>query len=490
MRHLPIFLELNGKAAVVVGGGVVAARRAEHLIRAGARVTAFAAALCDEFREFRESPGFRHEAREPEPGDFEDASLCFVAVDDERRAAGAYAAAKDAGVLINVADRPEFCDFIMPSIVDRDPLVIAISTGGASPILGRMLKARLESQIPAAYGRLAELMGSFRGAVAKAIASPVLRRRFWESVLEGPIGERALLGDDRAGAELSRAIERLGAESAEGPRGEVYLVGAGPGDPDLLTFRALRLMQKADVVLYDRLTNPDVISLVRREAERVYVGKQPEDHELPQGEISALMVRLAREGKRVLRLKGGDPFMFGRGGEEIEALASEGIPFQVCPGITAAVGAAAYAGIPLTHRDHAQSCVFVTGHGKDGGIDLDWTALLQPRQTVAIYMGLRNVEALTREFIARGADPNLPAAIVDNATRPNQRVVVGALATLAAKARKAALGGPSIIIVGTVVTLRDRLDWRLPDEAPRPADLRTRSLTASGKASGTASGTD
>ena len=487
MRHLPIFLELNGKASVVVGGGAVAARRAEHLIRAGARVTAFAPALSDEFRELRESPGFRHEARDPEPGDFASAALCFVAVEDERRAAGAYAAAKGAGVLINVADRPEICDFIMPSIVDRAPLVIAISTGGASPILGRMLKARLESQIPAAYGRLADLVGSFRGAVAKAIASPVLRRRFWETVLDGPIGEQALMGDERAAsAELARAIERKGAEP---PRGEVYLVGAGPGDPDLLTFRALRLMQKADVVLYDRLTNRDVIGLVRREAERIYVGKQPEDHELPQGEISALMVSLAREGKRVLRLKGGDPFMFGRGGEEIEALAAEGIPFQVCPGITAAVGAAAYAGIPLTHRDHAQSCVFVTGHGKDGRIDLDWTALLQPRQTVAIYMGLRNVEALTRELIARGADPNLPAAIIDNATRPNQRVVVGALSTLAAKAREAALGGPSIIIVGTVVTLRDRLDWLLPEEA-RPADLQTRSLTASGKASGTASGTD
>jgi uroporphyrin-III C-methyltransferase/precorrin-2 dehydrogenase/sirohydrochlorin ferrochelatase len=457
MRHLPVFLELKGKAAVVVGGGAVAARRAEHLINAGARVTTFATALSDDFRDLRESPGFRHQARDPEPKDFEDAALCFVAVDDERRAAEAWAAAKGAGVLINVADRPEFCDFIMPAIVDREPLVVAISTGGASPILGRMLKARLESQIPAAYGRLADLMGGVRGAVAKAIASPVLRRRFWETVLEGPIGERALLGDDRAAAELARAIERMGAEGAEAPRGEVYLVGAGPGDPDLLTFRALRLMQKADVVLYDRLTNKDVIGLVRREAERVYVGKQPEDHELPQGEISALMVSLAREGKRVLRLKGGDPFMFGRGGEEIEALAAEGIPFQVCPGITAAVGAAAYAGIPLTHRDHAQSCVFVTGHGKDGRIDLDWTALLQPRQTVAIYMGLRNVEALTREFIARGADPDLPAAIIDNATRPNQRVVVGALATLAAKAREAELSGPSIIIVGTVVTLRETL---------------------------------
>jgi len=461
MRQLPVFLELNGKAAVVVGGGAAAARRAEHLIKAGARVTTFAPSLTGDFRELLDAPNFRHEARDPEPSDFEDATLCFVAAEDERLTAEAWAAAKGAGALVNVADRPQLCDFIMPSVVDREPLVIAISTGGASPILGRILKARLESSIPAAYGRLADLMGRFRGALAKAIASPVARRRFWETVLEGPIAERALAGDEAAAsAELARAIERAGASEAEAPRGEVYLVGAGPGDPDLLTFRALRLMQKADVVLYDRLINQDVMNLVRREAERIYVGKEPEDHELPQGEISALMVKLAGEGKRVLRLKGGDPFLFGRGGEEIEALAADGIPFQVCPGITAAIGAAAYAGIPLTHRDHAQACVFVTGHGKDGKIDLDWTALLQPRQTVAIYMGLRNVEPLTREFIARGADLSLPAAIIDNATRPGQRVVVGTLGTLAQKARAAELNGPSIIIVGTVVTLRDKLDWR------------------------------
>ena len=249
--------------------------------------------------------------------------------------------------------------------------------------------------------------------------------------------------------------------------GVVYLVGAGPGDPDLLTFRALRLMQKADVVLYDRLTDEGAMNLVRREAERIYVGKQPDDHELPQEEISALLVKLARQGRRVLRLKGGDPFMFGRGGEEIEALAAEGIPFQVCPGVTAATGAAAYAGIPLTHRDHAHACVFVTGHGKDGNIALDWGVLLQPRQTVAIYMGLRNLGALTREFIAHGADADMPAAVVDNATRAAQRVVVGTLGTLDEKTRRAELRGPAIIIVGTVVTLRDKLDWR------SQADLRS-----------------
>ncbi len=256
MRHLPVFLELNGKAAIVVGGGVVAARRAEHLIKSGARVTTFAAVLTDDFRELLGAPNFRHETRDPEHKDFEDSALCFVAVEDQRLSAEAWAAAKRAGVWVNVADQPQFCDFIMPSIIDRDPLVIAISTGGASPILGRMLKARMESLVPSAYGRLAELMGGFRDAVASSIASPIMRRRFWETVLEGPIAERALSGDERAAsAELARALERAAAEGAGAPRGEVYLVGAGPGDPDLLTFRALRLMQKADVVLYDRLTD-------------------------------------------------------------------------------------------------------------------------------------------------------------------------------------------------------------------------------------------
>jgi uroporphyrin-III C-methyltransferase / precorrin-2 dehydrogenase / sirohydrochlorin ferrochelatase len=481
MRHLPIFLELGGKAALVVGGGAVAARRAEHLVKAGARVTTFATVLTDDFRELLDQPNFHHLRRDPEPADFQSAVVCFVAIEDERLSEDTWAAAKRAGAWVNVADRPQFCDFIMPAIIDRDPLVIAISTGGASPILGRMLKARLETSIPAAYGRLADFMEGFRDAVGKAIGSPVMRRRFWENVLEGPIAERALSGDEHAAAaELSRAIERAGADSAEAPRGEVYLVGAGPGDPDLLTFRALRLMQKADVVLYDRLTDQPVINLVRREAERIYVGKQPDDHELPQGEISALLVKLAKQGKRVLRLKGGDPFMFGRGGEEIEALAAEGIPFQVCPGITAAIGASAYAGIPLTHRDHAQACVFVTGHGKNGKIDLDWTALLQPRQTVAIYMGLRNVEALTHEFVTRGANPDLPAAIVDNATRLNQRVVVGTLGTLAAKARAAELSGPAIIIIGTVVTLRNTLDWR-PATEPRASAENGYSTAGSGK---------
>ena len=462
MRDLPIFLNMRDRPTVVVGAGVVAARRAEFAVRAGARVTVFAPALGDEFLALKDAPNFGWTPHEPSLEDFPPASLCFVATEDEGLIERARAAAKRGGALVNVADRPKLSDFIMPSIVDRSPLVIAVSTGGASPILGRMLKARLESLIPAAYGGLAELMSRFRGRLAAAVPSQTLRRRFWETVLEGPIAEAALAGNlDAANTHLEREID-LWASNRASPAGEVYLVGAGPGDPDLVTFRAFRLMQKADVVLYDRLTDARIMNLVRREAERVYVGKRPDNHELPQEAISALLVRLAKEGKRVLRLKGGDPFLFGRGGEEIETLAEHGVPFQVCPGVTAAIGASSYAGIPLTHRDHSQACVFVTGHGKEGRIDLDWAALVQPRQTVAIYMGLRNLEPLTREFVAHGASPDLPAAIVDNATRPEQRVVVATLATLAEAARAANLRGPTIVIVGTVVALREKLDWYAP----------------------------
>ncbi len=475
MRSLPIFVDMRDRPAAVVGGGVVAARRADFLVRAGARVTVFSPdPLGDDFLELRDRANFRHAARKPAPMDFEGCALCFIATEDQLLTEEARKAAKIAGALVNVADQPRLCDFTMPSIVDRSPLIIAISTGGASPILGRMLKARLETLIPAAYGRLAHLMGGFRERVAEAMPSQTMRRRFWETILDGPAGEAALSGNEHAaGAHLVREIERMREDGGQALRGEVYLVGAGPGDPDLVTFRALRLMQKADVVLYDRLIGDGVMNLVRREAERVYVGKRPDDHALPQEEIGATLVRLAKEGKRVLRLKGGDPFMFGRGGEEIETLAAHGVPFQVCPGVTAAIGASAYAGIPLTHRDHAQACVFVTGHGRNGKIDLDWTTLLQPRQTVAIYMGLRNLEALTDEFVARGASADLPAAIVDNATRVNQKVVAGTLGTLAAQARAAELKGPSVVIVGTVVALRDKLDWYAPDRTNLSHSART-----------------
>jgi uroporphyrin-III C-methyltransferase/precorrin-2 dehydrogenase/sirohydrochlorin ferrochelatase len=439
MDHLPIFLDVRGKRVLVVGEGTAAQRRAETLAKAGASVTAF--------------------AHEPRAEDFSGAALCIVATGDAEADARIHALAKTARVLTNVAARPELCDFHLPSIVDRDPVVIAISTGGASPILGRRLRAKLETQIPSGYGRLAEFLRTQRPAVAARLPDRNARRRFWEGVLDGPVAELALTGDSHAEAALERELENFARKAKRREIGEVFLVGAGPGDPDLLTFRALRLMQQADVVLYDRLVDPKILDLVRREAERVYVGKRPQNHAAPQEEISQMLVKFAREGKRVLRLKGGDPFVFGRGGEEIETLADEGVPFQVCPGITAAIGCSAYSGIPLTHRDHAQACVFVTAHGRDGPIARDWKALIRPGQTVAIYMGLGHIEEILREVAAQGVDPKTPAAIVDNGARPNQRVVVATVAGLAAAAREAGLRGPTIIIVGSVVTLRAKLNW-------------------------------
>ena len=458
MDQLPIFFQTKDKRVAVAGGGTIAARKAETVLKAGARVTVFAPALGDDFRAIASHARLEHAARALNSADIEASVLVFAATEDAAADRAICEMARRAGVPVNVADAPELCDFIMPSIVDRDPLVIAISTGGASPVFARMIRARLESTIPAAYGRMVALVGAYRERLGASIKDAVLRRRFWERVLEGPVADRFLAGhEDEAKAELEKALASAAGGGPQRPSGEVYLVGTGPGDPDLLTFKALRLMQRADVVLYDRLLPHGILNLVRRDAERIYVGKLPDDHIMPQDEISARLVSLAQDGKRVLRLKGGDPFMFGRGGEEIEACAAAGIAVTVVPGVTAANGCAAYAGIPLTHRDHAQACVFVTGHGKTGRLTLDWAALLQPRQTVAIFMGLSHLADLMAEFIARGADPHLPAAIIDNGTRPNQRVVTGTLATLAGLAAQAQLQGPAMIIVGSVVSLRDRL---------------------------------
>jgi len=471
MEQLPLFLDLSDRAVAVVGDGVQAARKAEMVLRTGARVTSFSANPSSELLELASNSRFTLVAGPATAETLAGHLLVYGVLDSEEENARLAQIARQTGALVNIADTAELSDFIMPSIVDRSPLVVAISTAGTSPILGRIIKARIESWLPAAYGTLARFIGSYREKVNARLTGTTERRRFWERVLDGAPADLLLSGNEKSAiaaidAELERAIAGAGGEA---PLGEVYLVGAGPGDPDLLTFRALHLMQRADVVVHDRLVGEDVLRLVRREAERIYVGKLPQDHIVPQEEISRLLVRLAQEGKRVLRLKGGDPFIFGRGGEEIETLAEHGIPFQVVPGVTAAAGCAAYAGIPLTHRDHAQACIFVTGHGRQGGtLELDWKTLLQPHQTIAVYMGLQHLPDLMREFIARGADPDLPAAVVDNGTRPNQQVVTGTLATLAERVAAAELPGPAIIIIGTVVSLRDKLAWRSA-ESRKPA---------------------
>jgi uroporphyrin-III C-methyltransferase/precorrin-2 dehydrogenase/sirohydrochlorin ferrochelatase len=462
--HLPIFLDVKEKPVVISGGGTLAARRTDMALKAGARVRLFAPALSEEFRELGGHERVTYHPRWPGPGDLDGAVIAYGAAEDDEADLNLSRLAREARVLANVADRMELCDFITPAILDRTPLVAAISSSGASPMLARIIKAELESAIPATFGELSGFLRRYRDLVAGQLTEGRLRRRFWEEVIESPIAQRVMAGD-LAGADvlLRKKLEAMAEGSSEIGRGEVYLVGTGPGDPDLLTFRALRLMQRADVVLYDRLIGPRIMTLVRRDAERIYVGKQQGDHTMSQEEITALLVAHARAGRRVLRLKAGDPFIFGRGGEEIEELARQGIPFQVVPGVTAAAGCAAYAGIPLTHRDHAQACVFVTGHGKDGRVELNWEALIQPRQTVAVYMGLGTLGALAEAFVAHGAAPDLPVAVVDNGTRRRQRVVTGTLADIAGKAADAQLKGPAMIIIGTVVTLADRLAWFKPD---------------------------
>ncbi len=459
MDYLPIFLDIRAQPCLVVGGGDVAARKTALLLRSGARVTVQAPALCAALQADLAAGRVAHRAESFRDEDLAGYSLTIAATDDASVNRAVAAAARARRIPVNVVDVPALCSFIMPSIVERGPVIVAVSSGGRSPVLARLLRARLEILIPAGYGRLAALAGAFRAQV-KARFAPAERRRFWERTLQGPIAELVFSGRDEAARVAMQ--EALADTRLAFSGGEVSLIGAGPGDPDLLTFRALRLMQQADVVVYDRLVSKPILDLVRRDAECIYAGKERAKHALPQDDINHLLVRLAKQGKRVVRLKGGDPFIFGRGGEEIDTLAAEGVPFQVVPGITAASGCAVYAGIPLTHRDYAQSVVFVTGHLQDGSMDLNWSALAQPRQTVVFYMGLLGVEILCRELVAHGLPAGTPAALVQQGTMPEQRVLVGTLETLPGILRVSDVRAPTLIIIGEVVRLRDRLKWFEP----------------------------
>jgi uroporphyrin-III C-methyltransferase/precorrin-2 dehydrogenase/sirohydrochlorin ferrochelatase len=383
-------------------------------------------------------------------------------VEEDAVAAKAVAdAARARHIPVNVADKPALCSFILPSIIDRSPIMVAVSSGGESPVLARMLRARLETLIPAAYGRLSALAGRYKDRVRDAI-KPEQRRAFWEKVFLSPVAEMVFSGRDAEAEAQLQAMIKDGAVH-DISRGEVYLVGAGPGNPDLLTFRALRLMQQADVIVYDRLVSQPILDMCRRDAERIYVGKERDDHAVPQEEINLMLVRLAKEGKRTLRLKGGDPFIFGRGGEEIETLVEHGVPFQVVPGITAAAGVASYAGIPLTHRDYAQSVVFVTGHLKENTFNMNWEGIAQKDQTIVIYMGLKGLPLLCEALIKHGLTADTPAAIIQHGTLPTQRVITGDLTTLPALAEEARLKAPTLIIVGNVVKLREKLGWYQPE---------------------------
>jgi uroporphyrin-III C-methyltransferase/precorrin-2 dehydrogenase/sirohydrochlorin ferrochelatase len=455
---LPLFVDIKDKPCLLVGGGKIAARKLKMLCKAQASITVVAPDICDEISELSALYRMDISLREFKDTDIDEQRLVIAATNNSDLNNRVSELAKLNNIFVNVASDFSEGDVVLPSVIHRDPIQIAITTGGASPVLARILRANLERCTPAAYGALANLVEDYRSEVNDMIPEENQRRRFWEEVLQGPIAEMVFAGQLTVAKDtLVKKIQQKDFSTQK--IGEVYLVGAGPGDPDLLTFRALRLMQQADAVVYDRLVSDQIMELVRKDAEKIYAGKRRADHAIQQESINQLLVRLAKQGKRVLRLKGGDPFIFGRGGEEIETLMEEGIHFQVVPGITAASGCAAYSGIPLTHRDHAQACIFVTGHLRDGTVNLNWKMLAHTNQTIVFYMGLHGLKIICEELIKHGMHADTPAALVTKGTTPDQRVLIGNLDSLPSLVGKNEVHGPTLIIVGSVVELHNKLHW-------------------------------
>jgi uroporphyrin-III C-methyltransferase/precorrin-2 dehydrogenase/sirohydrochlorin ferrochelatase len=457
MRYFPIFLDTIDLTCLVVGAGEVAARKVELLLKTSANITVVAPWACDTVQRFAKEEKIKLIVRPYIESDLSNQQMVFVATDNSELNAQIHDQARAQKILVNVVDNTPLCQFITPSIVDRSPIIIAMSSGGVAPVLLRYLRQKLESVIPQKVSLLGQFSEKFRESVKKRFKSVTERRYFWEDVLDGDVAENILQGNDKVAEQ--KFLEKLNAPEASKTVGEVYLVGAGPGDPDLLTFRALRLMQKADVVVYDRLVSPEILELVRRDAEKIYVGKAKSKHTIPQDEINELLAKEALAGNRVVRLKGGDPFIFGRGGEELETLIKHGVSFQVVPGITAASGAASYAGIPLTHRDHAKSVVFATGHLQDNSINLNWQGLAQPDQTIVFYMGLTGLPIICEQLVKHGLAATTPIAMVQSATTPQQKVVTGTLEDIQQKAQAAEIRPPALIIVGSVVSLHEKLNW-------------------------------
>lgn len=456
MDVLPIALKLRGQRCLLVGGGQIARRKARLLLSAGAILDVLSPEILPDLHDDVGKSGGEHRAEcYPCVLDLRRYRLVIAATDNAAVNAQVFDDCEALNVLVNSVDDPPHCRFIVPAIIDRSPLLVSITSNGNAPVLARQLRTKIESLVPAQYGELAKFSGDWRPQVKALITEPDTRRIFWENLYAGHIGEKILSGQrDVADQLMPQAMQDW-----QTPKGEVYLVGAGPGDPDLLTFKALRLMQQADVVVYDRLVSKPIMDLVRRDAERIYVGKARADHAVPQEGINALLVRLAQEGKRVCRLKGGDPFIFGRGGEEIEQLFAAGVAFQVVPGVTAAAGCGAYAGIPLTHRDYAQSVRFLTGHLKAGSPELPWSELVYEHQTLVLYMGLVGLERITQQLIAHGLRPDMPVALVSKGTTPDQQVLIGTVADIASKVAGSSIAAPTITIIGEVVKLREQLRW-------------------------------
>ena len=457
MRYLPLGLDVQGRHCLLLGTGAAACQRAELLRRAGAKLRLVAAEIPPALAELAYASGGECRQRHYCEEDLERVALAVGASGDEALNRRLAADAERRGVLVNIVDNAELCSAIFPAIVDRSPFVISITSGGVAPGLSRQLRAQIETWLPESWRALGDFAAELRGRVRQHLPEALARRRFWEWLVAGPAASMLAAGRHE---DAAAAVEQVltGGEGMS-QTGEVFLVGAGPGDPDLLTLRAAQLLQCADIVLYDRLVPAVVLERARRDAERLCVGKAPNAHPVPQEQINELLIKHARAGRRVLRLKGGNPLIFGRGGEEIEQLAAAGIPFQIVPGISAAEGAACHAGIPLTHRDCADSVRFLSGHLRDGRCDMPWAQLLEPRQTLVFYMALGTLEEICRQLIAHGMAAERPAALVERATMPDQRVTAATLQTLPTQLSPTP-SGPALLIVGEVVGKRHALAWR------------------------------
>ncbi|MUG32374.1 siroheme synthase CysG [Psychrobacter sanguinis] len=469
MNTFPLFFKLTNQPVLIVGGGEVAQRKADLLSRAGACITILAPQINQEIHQLLSDERHTLITAHYDKKYIDGKRIVIAGTDDEALNHQVHADCKALNIPVNVVDTPPLCDFIFPAIVDRNPIVIGISSNGKAPVLARLTRARLETLIPQGYGKLAKLAGDMRDEVKSKIPTLTGRRQFWEKAFEGKVSElmfagRSVEAEQALKQQLEQTHQQLSSNSdvkqaAPKSVGEVYIVGAGPGDPELLTFKALRLMQQADIVYYDALVSREVLDLCRRDADKVFVGKKRSNHAVAQQGINQLMIDAASSGKRVVRLKGGDPFVFGRGGEEIQALRAAGIAYQVVPGITAAGAASCYTGIPLTHRDYAQSVRFVTGFLKSGEPNTGFAALTNPNETVIFYMGLHSLERLTKGLMDAGRSPQTPIAIISQASMPTQQVMTGTLADIVAKHEANPLPTPALLIVGEVAKLHDELAW-------------------------------
>ena len=458
MSYLPLFIDTSGKKCLVVGGGKVASRKLIPILESNMHVLLISPEIINDiFENFKDNKNFTYQERKFVESDIDDQFLIVAATNCKDTNSLIAKIAKDKNILTNMAENSSIGDTLIPSVVNRDPIKIAISSGAASPILTRLVKTKLETVIPYSFSKLAEIMMEYRSKVKNTFSKISDRRNFWEIFLDGPISEMVLSGHI---VKAKKALDKsLKEKKILEKTGEVYLVGAGPGDPELLSFKALRLMQKADVVIYDRLVSEPIMNLIRHEAEKIYVGKQRSDHAMPQENINQLLARLALEGKKVLRLKGGDPFIFGRGGEEIESLINDDIPFQIVPGITAASGCASYAGIPLTHRDYSQACIFVTGHLRDGTVNLNWKMLAHEKQTLVFYMGMHGSKIICEELIKHGLKSITPAALIVKGTTVDQEVIIGDLENMPKIIMEHKIVPPTLLIIGDVVKLHNKLKW-------------------------------